>query len=131
NSLIAAQRNYDVPTLQAEVAANQASFNPEQRIVFDKVMQSVTQKQGKSFFVHSGGGGGKTFVCNTIASAVRANLSIALCTASTGIASLLLHGGSTGHLRYKIPIPIFEDSFCDIGHHTDTAKLLLEVDLII
>ncbi len=128
NPLIAAQHNYNVPTLQAEVAANQASFNC---IIFDKVMQSVTQKQGKSFFVHSGSGGGKPFVCNTIASAVCANLSIALYTASTGIASLLLHGGSTGHLHYKIPIPIFEDSFCDIGHHTDTAELLLEVNLII
>jgi len=77
-------------------------------------MQSYDQNLGKTFFVHSAGGGGKTFVCNTIAAAVRLGQhqdhKVALCVASSGIASLLLDGGRTAHSRFKIPIPVHENS---------------------
>ena len=56
---------------------------------------------------------------------------IAASTASTGIAATLLHGGQTTHKQFKLPIPIYKDSFCKIGEKSDLAKYLKEVDFII
>ena len=57
------------------------------------IMDSVRTNKGETLFVHSAGGGGKNFVCNTIAAAVRGMGKVELCVASSGIASLLLDGG--------------------------------------
>ena len=54
-----------------------------------------------------------------------------LCVASSGIASLLLIGGRTAHLSFKIPIKICESSFCTIGKNTDLAELIHATDLVI
>ncbi|XP_028193267.1 uncharacterized protein LOC114378874 [Glycine soja] len=51
--------------------------------------------------------------------------------ASSGIASLLLPGGRTTHSKFKIPVPIFEDSTCNIHQGTQLAELLNEASLII
>jgi hypothetical protein len=69
---------------------NVSQFNHEQKEAFDKVMDSVNNDRGKIFFLHSAGGCGKTYVCNTIAAAVRAQGKVALCVASSAIAALLL-----------------------------------------
>ena len=69
-------------------------------------MASVNNNSGKTFFLHSAGDCGKTFVCNTIAAAVRAQGKIALCVASSGTASLLLEGGRTAHSTFKIPLQV-------------------------
>jgi hypothetical protein len=72
---------------------NTALSNDEQRNVYNTVMGSVRNDKGETLFVHSAGGGGKTFVCNTVAAAVREMGKVALCGASSGISSLLLDGG--------------------------------------
>lgn len=77
-------------------------------------------------FIHSAGGGGKTFVSNTIAAAVRSNRNVALCVASSGIASLLLSGGHTAHSRLKIPIPALENSIATIKHNSDLHEVLMQ-----
>jgi hypothetical protein len=69
---------------------------------------------GHAYFVDSAGGCGKTYVCKMIASKFHAEGKIVLCMASSGIASLLLPGGHTAHSWLKIPIPIHEDSYCNI-----------------
>src|SRR5277367_2938581 len=78
------------------------------------VLDSVNNEKGNLFFVHSAGGGGKTFVCNTIAAVVRKEGKIALCVASSGIASLLMEGGRTANSRFKIPLQLTESSKCGI-----------------
>src|SRR5258707_226455 len=88
--------------------------NNEQRATFDKVMDSVNNNKGKMFFLHSAGGCGKTYLCNEIAAAVRADAKVALCVTSSAIATLLLHSSRTAHSRLKIPIPIDEASNCNI-----------------
>ena len=57
----------------ADVARNCASFNNEQRQPLEDVMQSYDQNVGKIFFAHAAGGCGKTFVCNTIAAAIKSS----------------------------------------------------------
>ena len=51
--------------------------------------------------------------------------------ASTGLAAQNLLGGRTAHSRFKIPIPIQEDSTCSIKVQSDLARLIKETKLII
>jgi hypothetical protein len=66
-----------------------------------------------------------------IASKLRAEGKIVLCVASSGIASLLLPGGRTAHSQLKIPIPIHEDSYCNIKRGDVVHELLKATSLII
>jgi ATP-dependent DNA helicase PIF1 len=42
-----------------------------------------------------------------------------------------LQGGRTAHSRFKIPIPVMEDSTCSIRAQSALAKLVRKADLII
>ena len=132
NFLLAQQLQYNIDELKATVERNCESFNVEQRNVFDAAMDSVNNNKGKMLFIHSAGGCGKTFVCNTIAAAVRAKGKVALCVASSGIAALLLDGGQTAHSRLGIPPESLTDaSVARIKRNSGMHKVLLETKLII
>jgi hypothetical protein len=135
NFILQEQLDYDHDVLAAKVQYGLERFNEEQRAVYNDVMHSYDQNLGNTFFVHSAGGGGKTFVCNTIAAAVRMgqheDRRVALCVASSGIASLLLDGGRTAHSRFKIPIPIFDGSNCKIAKDSILCKVLEQTGIII
>jgi hypothetical protein len=113
------------------VEDRQISFNPEQHAVYNAVLNSVQNNEGRIFFLQSAGGGGKTYVCNTIAAAVWATNHPALCVASSEIAALLLDGGRTAHSCFKIPIPIFDTSFCNIGRNPQLKELIKLTKVII
>ena len=42
-----------------------------------------------------------------------------------------MQGGRTAHSRFKIPIPVMEDSTCSIPVQSALAKLIRKADLII
>ena len=94
-------------------------------------MNSVINSLGSPFFLHSGGGCGKTDLASLIAASVHARGEIVLCVASTGLASLLLPGGYTTHSCFKIPIPIYEQSTCNIKKDDPIHQLLQQISLII
>ena len=131
NFILQEQLQYDVVELQATVQRHVESFNAEQRAVYDAVMAAVQGEEKHVFFLHRAGGGGKTYVCNTIAAAVRARRRVALCVASLGIASLLLNGGRTSHSRFHIPINIDETSRCKIKRDDFLHRTLELTDIII
>jgi len=131
NPILQEQISYDLEELAVQVEERKQTFNLEQMNVFNAVMDSVKDEQGKLFFVHSAGGGGKTYLCNTIAAAVRTLGKVALCVASSGIAALLLDGGRTAHSRFKIPIPVHEDSFCGIKKDSNLHGVMKETSIII
>jgi len=131
NLLLQNELDYDIYDLTLDVEERCTSFNEEQRLAFDAVMASVAGNQGKTFFLHSAGGGGKTYLCNTIAAAVRSRSMVALCVASSGIASLLLDGGRTAHSCFKIPISLHESSSCNLKKNSDHEGLLKETGIII
>ena len=54
-----------------------------------------------------------------------------LCVASSGIASLLLIGGRTSHMRLKIPIILNETSICNIRKNSLEAGLLQAAKILI
>ncbi|KAF9218269.1 hypothetical protein BS17DRAFT_655803, partial [Gyrodon lividus] len=120
NQLIAKQLAYDHNVLKQRVDQAVPTLNAEQRGIYDEVLETVchNQQNASSYFLHSAGGCGKTYLCNLIAAAVCAQGKIVLCVASSGIASLLLSGGQTAHSRFKIPIPIHEASTCNIKKET-------------
>ncbi|XP_019184791.1 PREDICTED: uncharacterized protein LOC109179750 [Ipomoea nil] len=87
--------------------------------------------EGGLFFVYGYGGTSKTFLWRALSSALRSKSQIVLNVASSGIASLLLPGGSTAHSRFAIPISINEDSTCNIRNGSELAELLGQTKLII
>ena len=130
NRLLNEQLDYHREELNARVEVNCGQFNNAQRRIFEAVMESV-EGESKAFFLHSAGGCGKTFVCNTIAAAVRGQGKIALCVASSGIASLLLEGGRTAHSTFKIPLQVNEASMCSIGRGSDLWQVIQETSITI
>ena len=62
NNMLVQEMAYDTDALSLQVKTNKLQFNAEQNAAFTQVMHSVTHNEGKSFFLHSAGGCGKTFV---------------------------------------------------------------------
>ncbi|KNZ80339.1 hypothetical protein J132_06320 [Termitomyces sp. J132] len=94
-------------------------------------MDSVNNNLYKMIFIHSAGGCGKTFICNTLASAVWSNGDVALCVASSWIDALLLESGRTAHSRFKIPIPALDTIIANIKRGTQLSQLLLQTKVVI
>ncbi|CAJ0765654.1 20582_t:CDS:2, partial [Entrophospora sp. SA101] len=61
----------------------------------------INQNKGGVLFVDGPAGSGKTYLYDGLLAYVQANNRIALAVASSGIASLLLHGGHTTHSCFK------------------------------
>ncbi|KAL5177388.1 ATP-dependent DNA helicase PIF1 [Glycine soja] len=106
------------------VACNLPINANEQKTIYNKIIQVVNNNEGEMFFLYGFGGTGKTFIWRTFASSLRADNQIVIIVASSGIASLLLPGGRTALSRFKIPVPIFEDSTCNIHQGIQLAELL-------
>jgi len=99
--------------------------------VYETILNVVTNKKGKLFFVYGSGGTGKTFVWTTLLSHLRGQGKIVLIVASSGIASLLLMGGRTAHSRFKIPIDLHNESTYNITQQMKVAELVRKADMII
>lgn len=106
-------------------------LNEEQRVIYEDVMLSVLEKQGRLSFINGAGGTGKTFLYKTIISALRKSNKKVKLVASSAIAALLLPGGRTAHSRFKIPLKLHEDTFCEVKNGTILANHLSQADLII
>ena len=79
------------------------------------------------------GGTGKTFLINLLLAKIRLSGSIALATASSGIAATLLAGGRTAHSTFRIPLNLVvnETPTCSIPKNGQEAELLRNAKLII
>ena len=131
NPLIAEQLNYDEGQEHHSCTQLTQQFNQEQEAAFAEIVNAVTDRTGQCFFLHGAGGCGKTFVYRTLCHHFRAAKKIVLCVASSGIAALLLPGGTTAHYRFKIPIILHERSSCTITRRSHNAQLLSNTSLII
>lgn len=131
NRLILEELAYDKVALLNDSIRMASALNSEQRIIYDRVLQLISEKQAFAYFVSGHGGTGKTFLWNAILSTLRANDHIVLAVASCGVASLLLPGGRTAHSRFKIPLDIHESSLCGIFRGSMLAGLINRTSLII
>ncbi|XP_062187873.1 uncharacterized protein LOC133891170 [Phragmites australis] len=103
----------------------------EQRAAFDEIMDHVVNRRGKVFFVDGLGGTGKTYLYKALIARVRSLELIAIATATSGIAALIMPGGHTAHSRFKIPIKLSVDSMCNFTKQSGTTELLCRASLII
>uniref|UniRef100_A0A0R0L851 ATP-dependent DNA helicase n=1 Tax=Glycine max TaxID=3847 RepID=A0A0R0L851_SOYBN len=114
NSLILSELNYNNDEARSEFENLFSSMTDEQKQIYQKIMQDVNNNEGGMFFLYGYGGTGKTYIWRTLASSLRAKNQIVIMVASSSITSLLLPGGRTAHSKFKILVPIFEDSTCNI-----------------
>ncbi|XP_052197177.1 uncharacterized protein LOC127804356 [Diospyros lotus] len=131
NRLIHDKMRYDRRSLVEDHKLFVSRLTGEQRSVYDTIMSDVQSDQGGVFFFYGCGGTGKTFVWKTLSAGLRSKGEVVLNVASSGIASLLLLGGRTSHLRFAIPLNPTEDSTCNIKHGSPLAELILKTKLII
>ena len=130
NPILREQLAYDPVKMADRVKDHYPKFNPDQTEAFDRVMDSINNNRGKIFFLLSARGGGKTWVCNTIAAAVHAQGKVTHCVASSAI-TLLLNGGHTAHSRFKITIPINDASTCNIAKEDHMDGVIKQTKIII
>jgi hypothetical protein len=129
--LVQEELAYDQHSLTIDADNAEDRLNDDQRIAYETILNAVTNKEGKLFFVYGSGGTGKTFVWTTFLFRLRWQGKIVLVVASSRIASLLLLGGRTAHSRFKIPIDLHDESTCNITQQMKVAELVRKTNLII
>jgi hypothetical protein len=131
NRLVKEGLAYDRHALTADADNAEDRLNDDQCSAYETILNLVTNKKGKLFFVYGSGGTGKTFVWTTLLSRLRGQGKIVLALTSSRIASLFLLGGRTAHSRFKIPIALHDESTCNITQQMKVAELVRKADLII
>ncbi|GFY28436.1 ATP-dependent DNA helicase [Trichonephila clavipes] len=56
---------------------------------------------------------------------------IVVLVAWTGISAVILEGGRTAHSRFKLPVPILDNSSCAVRHNTKEGQFLQAAKIII
>lgn len=102
----------DWTSLEMEIEMLMAQFTREYKDAYNIIIKFVDNNNRGRFFIYGYGGIGKTYVWRTLSASICSKWHIVLTVAPSGIASLLLTGGCTVHLRFVIPINIDEDSVC-------------------
>ncbi|KAJ8868809.1 hypothetical protein PR048_030350 [Dryococelus australis] len=104
-----------------------------QMLVMSTIVLSTSDAEARCrvFFVDGPGGSGKTFLYNCIIHSLRADGKIVYPVAWTGIASIVLAGGSTSHTLFKLPVPVLQGSVCDISAQSLETEILHTRSLII
>ena len=124
--------DYEVQVETDLVAVRQPTFLAEQQDIFHTAIASVQSKDQLLLFIDATGGCGKTYLLNTILSAVRIidGGSTALAMATTGIAANLLRLGRTFHSRLKAPLTPTEESTLQISAQSDLAQLVRDCKIM-
>ncbi|GJE90163.1 ATP-dependent DNA helicase PIF1 [Phanerochaete sordida] len=79
-------------------------LNPEQRAIFDVIVNAALTGTTLLAFIDGKAGRGKTFLINTICDYLRAREHIVVPTATSGYAAQLYPGGRTMHSAFKVPV---------------------------
>ncbi|XP_054266833.1 uncharacterized protein LOC128989005 [Macrosteles quadrilineatus] len=133
SSDVVRELNYDAFALDIFVHDMEPRLLPEQRHVYDVIIQHVNSSNGGLFFLDAPGGTGKTFVLNLLLARLRKDRNIALAVASSGIAATLLNGGRTAHSTFKLPLNLAsqETPTCNISKNSNRGALLQQCKLIV
>ena len=98
--------NYNTEEERHKMEQNLEKLTPEQMTVFNHIGEQIEQERAGLCFLDAPGGGGKTFLVETILASQRAQNKIAITTASSGLAATLLPGGITVYSTFKVPLNI-------------------------
>ncbi|CAN1121834.1 hypothetical protein LINPERHAP2_LOCUS1010 [Linum perenne] len=104
-------------------------LNAEQKVAYDRILESVNSNAHECFFIDGFGGTGKTFLWRVISMKLGSQKKVVLCVASSGIAALLMPGGRTAHSRFHILIDIQETSTegCTSYEATEIATWIVDI----
>jgi hypothetical protein len=123
---------------QEDVQPQVDDLNHEQRVVYDEVMECILNQEGTIvrgrehlFFVNGPGGSGKSFLYQTIIGTLMQRGLPYTCIAWTGIAALLLDGGTTAHYSLGLPLNMNCDSTSSIKKNDRKADLLRNASIIL
>ena len=86
---------------------------------------------GGVFFVDGPAGTGKTYLNNCILAEVRSRGQSAIAVAFSGVAAILLSGGTTAHSRFRIPLEDPGEKNCSIKKQSDLAASIRKAKIII
>ncbi|GJZ51299.1 ATP-dependent DNA helicase PIF1-like protein [Tanacetum coccineum] len=132
NRLIREALDFDMNKSKSEHQQLHSLLNPEQRLIYEEVIESVHNQRCQFYFVYGSGRTGKTFLYKTIISRLRSERKIVLAAASSGGDCFIAPTGRrTAHSRFVIPLELLENSTCGIKQNTHLAELMQEVQLII
>jgi predicted ATPase len=123
------------PTARNFYEQNSSLMNTQQDAIYhvikDKIDNPTPNINDSFFFIDAPAGTGKTFLMNIILAYVRMNNGIAIATASSGIAGTLLNMGTTVHNRFKLPIPVYEESIYRIPLNSANATIIQNASVIV
>lgn len=106
-------------------------MNNEQRKTYDVILDRIFTNKSGAFFIDGPGGTGKTFLYRALLDVVRLKGFVALATTTSGVPASILPGGRTAHSRFKFPINIDEQFFCNISKQSSLASLIRDAKLIV
>ena len=129
--IIFSQTDFNKEYLKECYEKSYSSLLEHQKSFFHSVIDSVENQSKKIFALNALGGTGKTYILNCITDYLRYKDYIVLSTAASGVASTLLHKGSTTHGRFKVPLHCHPHTTCNFGKNDQTGKLLSITGLII
>ena len=112
------------PNAREHYTENVHRLNPDQCTTHKILKKCIDQNLRALHNIDAPGGTGKTFLCNLILAYVRKENNIAIATAMSGIAAILMSLGSTAHKRFGFPIPCHEDSSCNINLQSEQANII-------
>lgn len=117
--------NFDQADERRKVRRDLRRCNSGQKEAFLIVASRIrfpNQNPPKLFFVDGPGGSGKPMMENMLLSFTRGKGLIAIAVASSGVASLLLHGAQTAHSQFDIPLDLHQLSTSKMRRQNAKAK---------
>ena len=130
--VIRCELDFDREEQTAIFDQNTATLNDEQNAVVHSVVSAYVNNEPLFAFVNGAGGSGKTFVWKTILAFFRSRGEIAIATAASGIAALLLPNARTFHSRFKAPLNCnLPRVALNIDADSDDAELLRRAAVIL
>nr|XP_047129335.1 ATP-dependent DNA helicase PIF1-like [Hydra vulgaris] len=129
--------NQNEEDVQVLIEANRVRpfLNDNQRQIADAILSALSEqpnnenKQSRLFFMDGPAGCGKTFTYNYLIAETSSRHIITATAAWTGIAATLLKKGCTIHGLFKLPVPILENSTCNVTPNSINGKFLRQVSL--
>ena len=109
-------------------------FNTQQRQVANAVLHCVMSPNDLNstlFYLDGPGGSVKTFMYNYLVAELHSRGYKVATAAWTGIAATLLIGGRTVHSLFKLPVPLLDNSSCNVSPTSSYAAMLRDVSLFI
>ena len=88
-------------------------------------------QEHRIFFLDGPGGSGKSYLYNYLICDLKSQGFKLASSAFTGIADILLKDGITIHSLFKLPVPVLDNSTCNVRPNSDHAEYLREQDLFL